>query len=325
MKTKVITGLALSALLVWLSLRGIDMANVVAGFSRIDGLHASLAVAVMVMMQFLRAIRWGIMLNPLDPHIKNFTVFSITCVGFLAILAIPARLGELARPYLITKKSNILMSSALGTIFLERVLDILTVLVIASVIFFLTPLPSWLFNAGVSLFVVTSIIFVGMVIASLHKKRAAQLLAPLISAIPPLIIGKLTGLIDYFVDGLRIVKHPSLFGPVVMLSLLIWLADAIAIYLLFKAFSLNLPCEAPFVLMIVLIAGIAIPVAPGFIGNWHYFCILGLGLFNVAKAEALTFAVVYHALSIGVIIVLGIAFLPFDSFSLADLKGGEKQ
>jgi uncharacterized protein (TIRG00374 family) len=325
MKTKVITGLALSVLLVWLSLRGIDVKEVVAGFAGMDGVHASLAVAVMLLMQVFRAIRWGIMLKPLDPHIKNFTVFSITSVGFLAILAIPARLGELARPYLIAKKSSIPVSSALGTIFLERVLDILTVLVIASVIFFLTPLPPWLFNAGVTLFVVASIIFAGLVIASFHKKKAVELLAPVLAAIPPRITGKLTGLIDYFVDGLRIVKYPSLFGPVVMLSLLIWLADALAIHLLFKAFSLNLPGEAPFVLMIVLIAGIAIPVAPGFIGNWHYFCILGLGLFNVAKIEALTFAVVYHALSIGVIIVLGLAFLPFDSFSIADLKGGRKQ
>ena len=72
--------------------------------------------------------------------------------------------------------------------------------------------------------------------------------------------------------------------------------------------------------MIILIIGIAIPTAPGFIGNWHYFCILGLSLFGVPKTDALTFAIIYHVLSIGVVIVLGIAFLPFNRFSIVDLR-----
>src|SRR5674536_356652 len=71
--------------------------------------------------------------------------------------------------------------------------------------------------------------------------------------------------------------------------------------------------------MIILIIGIAIPTAPGFIGNWHYFCILGLGLFGIPKTDALTFAIIYHALSIGIVILLGLLFLPFNRFSVADL------
>jgi uncharacterized membrane protein YbhN (UPF0104 family) len=94
----------------------------------------------------------------------------------------------------------------------------------------------------------------------------------------------------------------------------------LALYLLFLAFSLTLPVAAAFVVMIILIIGIAIPTAPGFIGNWHYFCILGLGLFGIPKTDALSFAIVYHALSMGIVIVLGLIFLPFNRFSLADLK-----
>ena len=71
--------------------------------------------------------------------------------------------------------------------------------------------------------------------------------------------------------------------------------------------------------MVILIAGIAIPTAPGFIGNWHYACILGLSLFGIAKPEALSFALVYHFLSMIVLIVLGVAFLPFNKFSITDM------
>ncbi|MHB8092154.1 MAG: lysylphosphatidylglycerol synthase transmembrane domain-containing protein [Syntrophales bacterium] len=324
MRIKVITGLLISALLVWLSFRGIDIGEVYSSLHKINGALVISSLAVMILMQALRAIRWGLILKPLDPLINKFTIFSITSVGFLAIIAIPARLGELARPYLITKKSRVPMSSALGTIFVERVLDILTVLVIAAVVFFLTPLPLWLFRAGVSLFIFTAVIFGLMIMALRWKEKTALLLIPVIARIPPKITTKITEITGSFVEGLSIMKHRSLFGAVVILSLIIWLADALAIYLLFLAFSLNLPLTAAFVIMIILIAGIAIPVAPGFIGNWHYFCILGLGLFNVAKTEALTFAVIYHALSIGIIIVLGVVFLPLYSFSLDDLKSRDK-
>jgi uncharacterized protein (TIRG00374 family) len=324
MKIKIFAGLALSGLLVWLSLRGIEIKEVCSGLQKVKVFFALLSLAVMILMQGLRAIRWGFILKPLDPHIHNFTIFSITSVGFMAIIAIPARLGELVRPYLLTKKSRIPMSSAVGTIFMERVLDILTVLTIATVIFFSTPLPPWLFRAGASLFAVTSIIFALMMMAMFRKEKTALLLAPAIALIPTRISTRMVLIIDYFIKGLSIMKHRLLFGAVVALSVLIWLADALAIYLLFMAFSLNLPVTAAFIIMIILIAGIAIPVAPGFIGNWHYFCILGLGLFNVAKTDALAFAVVYHAVSIGIIIILGLAFLPFDHFSLVDLKSREK-
>jgi len=71
--------------------------------------------------------------------------------------------------------------------------------------------------------------------------------------------------------------------------------------------------------MVILVAGIAIPTAPGFIGNWHYACILGLSLFNIAKPEAFSFALVYHFLSMMMIVVLGVAFLPFNKFSISDM------
>jgi len=90
--------------------------------------------------------------------------------------------------------------------------------------------------------------------------------------------------------------------------------------MLFLAFGFNLPVLASIVLMIILIAGIAIPTAPGYIGNWHFACILGLSLFGVAKPEALSFALVYHFLSIVFVVVLGIIFLPFNKFSIADIK-----
>ncbi|MDO9229848.1 MAG: lysylphosphatidylglycerol synthase transmembrane domain-containing protein, partial [Syntrophales bacterium] len=319
MKKKVIAGLALSALLVWLSIRGIEFRGVIDGFRTIRCGYVLPAVAAMFLMQLLRSIRWGLILRPIG-KVDQLSLFSVTSVGFLAIIAIPARLGELARPYLIAKKSRIPMSSALGTIFVERVLDSLTVLIIAVLALFFTPLPPWLVRSSVLFLLVTLGLFAVMIRVIVRREATLRILAPLIERLPARYAGAVNRLIDHFIEGFRIVVDPALLFSATLLSIVIWLVDVVVIYLLFLAFDLHLPVAAAFVLMIILIIGIAIPTAPGFIGNWHYFCILGLGLFGIPKTDALTFAIIYHALSIGIVILLGLIFLPFNRFSISDLR-----
>lgn len=319
MKKKVIGGLALSALLVYLSIRGIHFQGVADGLRTIRSGYLLPALAAMILMQILRSVRWGLILRPLA-KIDQFTLFSVSNVGFLAIVAIPARLGELARPYLITKKSPLNMSAAFGTIFAERVLDSLTVLVITVFVLFFTPLPTWLVRSTI-LFLLLTIALVSVMILLIVKRAASlRVLTPLIGRLPARYAEGVNRLISHFIEGFRIMVDPKLLIWVTVLSIVIWLTDVLAIYLLFLAFGFPLPVAAAFVLMIILIIGIAIPTAPGFIGNWHYFCILGLSLFSVPKTDALTFAIIYHFLSVAVIVVLGLAFLPFNRFSLADLR-----
>ena len=319
MKKKVIAGLVFSALLVYLSVRGIDFQGVAEGFRTIHYGYVPPTLALLFLMQVLRSYRWGLILSPLA-KIDQFSLFSVTSAGFLAIVAIPARLGELARPYLITKKSDLKMSSAFGTIIVERVLDSLTVLVIAGSVLFFIPLPPWLVRASVLFLLVTLALLAVMILMILKQEASLRIMTLLIGKLPARYAEGLNRLIRHFLQGFRIMVNPALLASVAGLSLLIWLIDVLAIYLLFLAFGFQLPVTAAFVLMIILIIGIAIPTAPGFIGNWHYFCILGLSLFDVPRTDALTFAIIYHALSIGIVIILGLAFLPFNRFSIADLR-----
>lgn len=319
MKKKAIAGIVLAVLLVWLSVRGIEFEAMIRGFRTIRWEYVLPSVALMFLMQYLRSVRWGLILKPLE-KVDQFSLFSVSNVGFLAIIAIPARLGELARPYLITKKSRIPMSSALATIFVERALDSITILVIAVATLLIIPLPPWLVRASVLLLLMTVVFFTLMVLMIVRRQAALAILAPLIGKLPARYAEAVTRLIDHFIEGLRIMGDPMLLFLSALLSIVIWIVDVLAIYLMFMAFGLHLTVSAAVVLMIVLIIGIAIPTAPGFIGNWHYFCILGLGLFGITKTSALTFAIVYHALSVGVLILLGLAFLPFNRFSFGDLR-----
>jgi len=327
MNKKVIFGILISALLVYLSVRGINLQDVLNDLNKIQLTYVILFLFLIILMQYLRSYRWGVILQPME-KIDQLSLFSVTSVGFLAIAAIPARIGELARPYLISQKSSVKMSSALGTIIVERVLDSFTVLGIAVLLLFFIDLPSWMIHSSIIFFLLALAIFCFILFMILRRKEALQLVNKVLAILPGRLADKIDELLHSFINGLQIVTNINLLLYLIFLSVAVWLLDVLAIYVLFLAFGFHLPVIASFVLMIILIVGIAIPTAPGFIGNWHFACVLGLSLFSVAKVEALSFAVVYHFLSMIVVMVLGVIFIPFNKFSISEMKNqvnNEKQ
>jgi uncharacterized protein (TIRG00374 family) len=319
MNKKVIVGILISVILVYLSVRGINLQDVFRDLKKIQITYVIFFILLVILMQWLRSYRWGVILQPME-KIDQFSLFSVTSVGFLAIASIPARSGELARPYLISKRSSIKMSSALGTILVERVLDSFTVLAIAVIVLFLTDLPPWMIRSSIIFFLLALGMFCFIIFLILRRDAALKLINRILSKLPGKFAHKIDELIHHFIDGFKIVTNIKLLLYLFLLSALVWLVDVLAIYMLLKAFGFTLPLMASFVVMIILIVGIAIPAAPGYIGNWHFACVLALSFFGSAKAEALSFAVVYHFLSMVIVVVLGVAFLPFNKFSISDMK-----
>jgi hypothetical protein len=319
MNKKIIAGILISAALVYLSIRGIHFADVRYSLGKISLGYVFVFSLLILIMQFLRSFRWGVILKPLE-KIDQLTLFSVTSVGFMAIAAIPARIGELARPYLISKRSSINMSSALGTILVERILDSFTVLGIAIIILLKVDFPSWMIHSGFLFFLLAAVLFGFVLFLLLRREAALKFINTILGFLPGKFANKIDEILHHFIDGFQIIANIRLLLYLFFLSVLIWLVDVLAIYTLLLAFGFDLPVVASFGLMIILIVGIALPAGPGYIGNWHYACVLALSFFGLAKADALSFAVVYHFLSMMIVLVLGLAFLPFNRFSISDMK-----
>jgi glycosyltransferase 2 family protein len=319
LKKKLLLGLLLSTIFTYLSLRGINFEDVATSFKTAHYIYIIPALFILLFVHYLRSYRWGVILRPIE-KIDPFSLFSVTCVGFLAIVAIPARIGELARPYLITHKSNVTMTSALGSVFLERVFDVLTILIMLFMVAFLTPMPSWLMKSGIVFFVITLIIIALMILLGINRSAFFRIVNPVISRLPEKYFHRIEDIIDHFISGFKMVANPGLILYVTFLSLLIWASGALVIYILFSAFDLQLSLIAAFAVMVVVIAGTTIPTAPGFVGSFHYFCILGLSLYGIPKTDAFIYAILYHFLSIGMAVGLGLIFLPFNLFFISDLK-----
>jgi len=318
---KALLGIILAVVFIYLSLRGINFSNVGDIIANVNLPWALLALLLILATHTLRSVRWGFILQPIV-KVDQFTLFSITSVGFLAIAVIPARLGELVRPFLVSRKKDISMSAALGTVFLERVLDLASVLLIGMVTLLVIPLPSWFAHSvaiagAIAVFVVAGLWFIVR-----KRKKFAESSFFLPAFIRKRYETKIRELFSHFIDGLAAIKGGKRFVQVALLSLCLWSINGLSIYVLFIAFEYSLSLWAAFTLMLILILGIAIPTSPGFVGNWHYACIATLTLlFHLGKDDALSFAILYHALSMGMILILGLAFLPANRFSLNKLTG----
>lgn len=303
-----LAGITISVLFLVLALHNINFQAVLAALKTLDLLFVMPVVALCVVVQFLRSYRWGLLLKPLE-DVGQLKLFSVTSVGFLAILALPARVGELARPYLISSRTGIAMSAALATVVVERIFDIAVVLGIFLFLFYLFPMPGWLAKSGVIWMAIT---------------------AAAIAVLIPGVRGKLLGLaekfprrleflrkwIAQFNSSLTVCTRSGNLLPFLLTTFAIWALNAFSFYLLILAFGFNVPVQAAFIVMIVIIIGIAIPSAPGFIGNWHFACLTGLAVFGVPREQALSYAIVSHFLSAMTLAILGLSFLPSNNVKL---------
>ncbi|MDZ4165190.1 MAG: lysylphosphatidylglycerol synthase transmembrane domain-containing protein [Smithellaceae bacterium] len=319
MNKKLIAGLILAGVFTYLSLRNMDLGDVLVRLSSIEYSYLIAALLIIILIQLIRAFRWGMIMSPLG-KIAPWDLLAITSIGLLAVVALPARLGEVVRAYLVTRKTAIPMSSALATILVERVLDSIAIVVMAAAVLIFVPLPPWMASASAFFSLITLALIALIFLALIGREKVSGFLTSLIAKLPGRYAEPVKRLIKDFIDGFKILVQEKKIFKAAVLSAIIWLLHVLVIVILFEAFRLPVPLIAAFVLNIVLIVGIAIPAAPGFVGNWHYSSILGLGIFGIAQGEALSFAVVHHFLAVSVVILMGLIFAFTSGISLTQLK-----
>src|SRR5436309_11388042 len=131
MKTllKVLVGLALSALTLYLFVRNLDFVKVGATLA---GASVPLLVLAILVGYFghlaTRSWRWATMLRPLKARVSFYNLFSTTAIGYAISWLVPLRIGEVARPVLLARRERIPVAGALAIAGIERILDAAAVL-----------------------------------------------------------------------------------------------------------------------------------------------------------------------------------------------------
>jgi uncharacterized protein (TIRG00374 family) len=236
-------------------------------------------------------------------------------------------MGEIVRPYLISQKSPVKLGSSLATIVVERIFDMLTLMIFLLIVLIEVELPQWIFRAALSILLIFIPLLFLLIFFAVKREVSAKGVDRILGKLPQRLSSRLMRLFHSFIDGLQILPDLKRTVSVVLLSLLIWGLVGIATYILFYSFPTmdHLPLTAGFAVLVITALGVTLPTAPGFIGNYHFSCVIGLTLFAVPKTDALTFAILLHFLQLSVMILLGLIFLPFMKVSLPRLFKSSEQ
>jgi uncharacterized protein (TIRG00374 family) len=317
-------GALLAVLLLALVFRGTDWGALGQALRQARPVPLLGLILVTVVVYALRAWRWGLLLAPLG-RVRFPDLLSATFVGFASGLLIP-RAQEIMRPWLVSRRYPIPLSAGFATVILERLVDLITVLVLFGLYLFVLPAPAMqmagpgmdaIKAAGAATAVVAGIVL-GLLLA-LHARPepVIGLLERLLARAPRWVAGPFGRAMRAFTEGLAVLKAPGAhLARIAAASLVLWLAMALAFHLNNSAFSLELPFSTTFLLLAFLVVGVAIPT-PGMVGGFHAFYVLALHeVYGVGREAATGAAITAHALANLPILVLGLALLGREKLTL---------
>ncbi len=312
-------GLALSLLFLGLALRNVEWAGVWSAWraARVDWLV--LGTALLVGSWVVAAFRWRLLLSGVA-GLRTRDTFAFIMIGYLANTVLPLRLGDLARASLIGRKREFGISRALGSIAIERLMDVLMLVALTLALMRVLEIPAPI-QAGLTGMVAAGLVgLVGLMAVSLNRKHLPRLTAFLAKIVPHRLADRVTTLLGNFSSGADVLHRPAGFLAVVALSAGVWLAASVGTLAWVTAFHLDVPWYAGFFVLVMVNLGSAIPSSPGYIGVYHYLAMLALSLWTPDRNATLAYAIGTHALNMLANVGLGSFFLAREGVSLRNLK-----
>lgn len=312
-------GILLSAIAIYFLVRSIDVRAALQALKRASPAWLFASFAATVFVYYLRALRWGALLK-WRARPTTAALFRANMMGFLAVNTLPARLGELVRAYLLARSERIPTATVLGSVAVERILDLVFLGIFWALSLLFAPVPAWFRWSGVVTLVVTSLIVAGLWSVRAARGRRSGWAAKVRSWIPAAVRERFVAAASSFGDGLEVMGRPRLLGEAVAWSVALWLASGAVFLMVGESLGMRLPVWSIFVLTFVVCVGISLPSSPGFIGIMEWACVMGLALVGFRGPEALAFGILYHVTQIGPLLVLGTYFAVRDHVTPARLR-----
>ncbi len=320
-----------------------DPSGLIDELAKANYLYLIPAVAVYFVGVYFRALRWQFLLNPL----RRFPVkrlYPVVVIGYAANNLLPMRLGELVRAYYLARQDQappgsqpLSVSSALGSVAVERVFDGLTLIALVAVAApWLLLLGEFDWTAGISqttaiiLAIAVALVFGGfLVVFTLLAvwRGFAELVERLLALLPGRLGGMALRFFTSFVSALGILSSPRKHLALVALSAPIWFCEFVVYFLASYTFDLgsHFSSVGVYVLAIALLTATSnlatgIPSAIGGIGPFEVVAQQTLAALGVAVGVAVDYALVVHLVALWLPVnVVGLAILWKQNLNLRQL------
>ncbi len=326
---RVLIGLAVTVVCLWLALRGVDFGTVGRTMARANWPLLILGSAPWYVLSiYLRALRWRHLTDPIAP-IETGPLFRATAVGFMANNLIPLRVGEVIRAWYLARETGRNGTALFGTVVLERVIDSAVFLVMVGGIigvYGAARLGSGGLAMGAPLLLILSAPMGFVVALRIWPARVSNTVEAVVRPLSEPVAVRLGTAVRSFAGGLGAISRGGHLFWIALHSVLIWgVASVIPFYVGLVAMDVDLgsasrTLAASFVLLTAVGIAVAIPSAPGFFGPYHLACRAALALFGVGESTAVAVGTLTHAVFWVTMTLLGLAVLRGRRTSLHDLE-----
>jgi len=332
------------AFFLYIAFKGVDFNQVLSILSQLSIGWSFLFILSFFTSHFIRALRWKVIIKSTKPDASLLNLFGATMIGYGVNSVIP-RLGELYRGFFAGKWENISRSIVLGTIVVERIIDILAlgISVLVSVLIYKGDLYNellWLKSTVIVGFVGIFLIILVLILLVQLKEKFYSLIIKFVGKISTKFAEKLADVFKMLIDGFSTVKGFNNYLLIILYSILIMLNYGLSAQLGFYVLNLENSFEVSYsmawIVMTISAFGIIIPT-PGGTGTYHFIAISVLvGLFFFTEEAASAYAILTHTVSTVIFIISMFLFmgyinnrrekmgLPKESF-YSVIKGGKTE
>jgi uncharacterized membrane protein YbhN (UPF0104 family) len=290
-------------------------------------------LGLMLIVHLCRSLRWNDLLAPLGVRVPVGPLLAISSVGYMAILALPARLGEFVRPGLLRKAGYVSAAAALGTVAVERIVDGLIISLLVFCAFFAhrgPGAPGWMMPTAYAALGVFSAALIFLVFAMWRPEPTVRFCVKL--TLLPRFAPRFARVLEHrlldMIRGCAVLKDVRHLIPFLGWSLMYWAVNGLCGWLLAQGLHLPLTLLGAYASMGLLGVGISLPNSPGMVGQFQWFTLLGVSIylgFDVGDkhaaiyALALTYAIAQHLLQVAWYVAMGALGLASPWVSFHDL------
>jgi glycosyltransferase 2 family protein len=324
-----IIGLALSVGLLWWTLRDVSLAVVWNVLRQSNALLFLLSMITATTIFPLRARRWQSILEPVAGTLPFGPLWRATAIGMMANNVLPARIGEVARAFALTReRPEVRFGTSIASLAVDRLFD---AIVLLGLMFLAVADPAFpadariagrtlpqLASGGV---VILVMLLVGLYAVVVLQDRAARIAEAIVRPISRPLAERVGELARHFVHGLAVLRAPSRFLAVFGWAVAHWLVHALGLWLAFRAVGITAPFSAALFLQGILGIAVAVPSSPGFFGVFEFAAQHGLAVYGVPASLAVSWAIGYHLLSFIPITAMGAMYFARLRLSVSELRG----
>jgi len=310
------------AILIALGLR-LDWKILVTEFGKVKWIYVPLLIGITLLTFWIRAIRWRHLI-PSGENVSRISLFEATMVGFTATFVLPLRVGEIVRPWVLSRWQPVKFSVGLASVVIERAFDALTLIGLLGVTISQFESVPPLVSAGAKVMaILAAAVLVVMIAAYLGSSQLIRLGERMIVAMLgkkfPILAKNLVDMVEDFLVGLRGISSARDLIWSVLWSMTLW-ALLVALYQVgLWTFGVTPSWWVGAAVCVMIALAVAAPGAPGFVGTFQLGCVVGLTIFGHTEELAVAYSIVLHALQMITVVVLGFIILNRRGLHIADV------